>query len=229
MIENNTEAERMIMSEAHLKLVNRIAAKINSSYNFIHDHKDLVQWGSIGLLEAYRNFKADMGASFTTFAGRRISGAIVDGIRSTSVLSRYTHEMAKRIQTLREEYRGEREATVIQKISEDMALPEKAIREIESIKLSSETISYSSMEADDSIMPSKCPGPEELFFISQDVYDIINHPVLNEKESRVLQMFFLKDLSLSEISDFLSISERRVSQIKLSAIQKIKEVYEKQS
>ena len=42
---------------------------------------DLIQSGMIGLLEAATHYAADRGASFETYAGIRIRGAMIDALR----------------------------------------------------------------------------------------------------------------------------------------------------
>ncbi len=67
---------------AHTPLVHQIAKNIMrrlSSY-FILD--DLIQAGMLGLVEASKRYKENHGATFKTFAGTRIRGAILDEIRT---------------------------------------------------------------------------------------------------------------------------------------------------
>lgn len=67
---------------AHLPLVRSIAGAIRSGpMGKGVDLEDLVAYGVIGLLEAASRFDASKGVPFAGFAGRRIHGAIVDGIR----------------------------------------------------------------------------------------------------------------------------------------------------
>lgn len=49
---------------------------------------DLVQDGYVGLMQAATRYQDGHGATFKTFAWRRASGAILDGLRATDVLSR---------------------------------------------------------------------------------------------------------------------------------------------
>ena len=70
-----------MLVERHAPLVKRIAqhllARLPSSVLL----DDLIQAGMIGLLEASRNFDGSKGASFETYAGIRIRGAMLDEIR----------------------------------------------------------------------------------------------------------------------------------------------------
>ncbi len=71
--------ERVMM---HLHLAKAIARRIRSGpIGKGVELEDLVAYGVIGLLEAASRFDASRGVPFAGFAGRRIHGAIVDGIR----------------------------------------------------------------------------------------------------------------------------------------------------
>ena len=80
---NSTECPtRDDLVTAHLHLVRWIASRVRSGPigNGVA-LEDLVAYGAIGLLEAASRFDATKGVPFAGFAGRRIHGAIVDGIR----------------------------------------------------------------------------------------------------------------------------------------------------
>ena len=69
----------------HAPLVRRIAYHLMGRLPPSVDVGDLVQAGMIGLLEAARNFTTDRAASFETYAGIRIRGAMLDELRAASV------------------------------------------------------------------------------------------------------------------------------------------------
>jgi RNA polymerase sigma factor FliA len=69
--------------KAHMDLVRAIAGGIRSRpLGRGVDLDDLVGYGAIGLLEAASRFDPTKGVPFAAFAGRRIQGAVVDGIRA---------------------------------------------------------------------------------------------------------------------------------------------------
>ncbi|NVJ49523.1 MAG: sigma-70 family RNA polymerase sigma factor, partial [Gammaproteobacteria bacterium] len=72
-------------------LVKRIAHHLMSRLPSSVQVEDLMQAGMIGLLEASRNFDATKGASFETFAGIRIRGAMIDEIRRGDWVPRSVH------------------------------------------------------------------------------------------------------------------------------------------
>ena len=58
---------------------------------------DLVQSGMIGLLEASRKYNPSKGASFETYAGIRIRGAIIDEVRRGDWTPRSVHRNSRRV------------------------------------------------------------------------------------------------------------------------------------
>ena len=68
-----------VLVERHAPLVKRIAQHLLARLPSGVLLDDLIQAGMIGLLEASRNFDGSKGASFETYAGIRIRGAMLDG------------------------------------------------------------------------------------------------------------------------------------------------------
>lgn len=69
--------------EAHLPLVKHIAACMARRLPHRIELDDLIQDGVVGLLQAAQRFTEGHGASFATFAGHRVRGAMLDRIRSS--------------------------------------------------------------------------------------------------------------------------------------------------
>ena len=81
----------------HAALVKRIAYHLMSRLPPSVQADDLIQAGMIGLLEASRNYDATQGASFETYAGIRIRGAMLDEIRRTDWTPRSVHRKARQV------------------------------------------------------------------------------------------------------------------------------------
>ena len=65
----------------HAELVKRIAYHLAGRLPASVDVADLIQAGMLGLLEAAANYTANRGATFETYAGIRIRGAMIDALR----------------------------------------------------------------------------------------------------------------------------------------------------
>lgn len=88
-------AEREDAIAAQLPLVRRIARRHIRTAPSSVDVGDLESIGTIGLTQAASRYDASKGASFATFVGRRIRGAILDQMRSEALLTRDQHAAIK--------------------------------------------------------------------------------------------------------------------------------------
>lgn len=71
---------------AHREYVRKLAREIHRTLPQHAVFEELVGYGELGLVEAANNYDPNCGAMFTTFAYRRIRGAIFDGIRKMTWL-----------------------------------------------------------------------------------------------------------------------------------------------
>ena len=81
--------------EKHASLVKKVACHLIARLPASVQLDDLIQSGMIGLIEASKNFDASKGASFETFAGIRIRGAMLDEIRRGDWAPRSVHRNAR--------------------------------------------------------------------------------------------------------------------------------------
>lgn len=70
------------------RLVHSLAARIHRGLPSRFELDDLVGYGQVGLAEAARDFHAEQGCKFTSFAFYRVRGAIYDGLSKMSWTSR---------------------------------------------------------------------------------------------------------------------------------------------
>ena len=222
----DTPLEQLIRE--HGKLVRQIAFRMKRNLPPSVQTDDLLQAGVIGLMHAAQNFDASRGANFITYAGIRIRGAIMDEIRTSDwtprSVARNIREMAaarQRIEartgkratdraiasemniTLREYHKIHRQAAESRLISTDEHVDENGVSLIDS--------------------PSPEQGPAEQLHRStrfQRVSAAIKR--LPEKERLVLALYYDEELNLKEIANILKVSESRVSQLHVKAIERLR-------
>ena len=90
-----SEADELIMQ--HAELVKRIAYHLAGRLPPSVEVDDLIQAGMLGLLEAASNYAANRGASFETYAGIRIRGAMIDALRKLDWAPRSVHRKARAV------------------------------------------------------------------------------------------------------------------------------------
>jgi RNA polymerase sigma factor for flagellar operon FliA len=86
------ESEIHALFESGLELVERIARRLSRELGKMGEFDELLSFGREGLLDAARKFDPERGVPFRGYAGIRIRGAIIDGIRASSRLPRRAHE-----------------------------------------------------------------------------------------------------------------------------------------
>ncbi|MGB1092624.1 MAG: sigma-70 family RNA polymerase sigma factor, partial [Oceanobacter sp.] len=81
----------------HAPLVKRIAHHLLARLPDSVQVDDLIQSGMIGLIEAANKYDGEKGASFETYAGIRIRGAMLDEIRQGDWAPRSVHRNSRKI------------------------------------------------------------------------------------------------------------------------------------
>ena len=89
--------EQSLLIEEHAPLVKRIAYHMLGRLPASVQVEDLIQSGMIGLLEAAKKFDASKGASFSTFVGIRIRGAMLDELRKGDWTPRSVHRNTRMV------------------------------------------------------------------------------------------------------------------------------------
>lgn len=197
-------------------LVKRIAYHMLARLPASVQVDDLIQAGMIGLLEASRKFDHSKGASFETYAGIRIRGAMLDDVRKGDWAPRSVHRNTRLVSgAIRAvELRLGRDA----KDHEVAAELEMSLEDYYAIL---NDTAGSKLFSFDDLLESGAPGElgvdEEPFADLQDVRfrqalaDAIDR--LPERERLVLSLYYDEEMNLKEIGAVLGVSESRVSQL----------------
>ncbi len=213
--------------EKYSVLVKRIAHHLIGRLPPSVQVEDLIQAGMIGLLEAQKNYDSSKGASFETYAGIRIRGAMLDDIRRGDWVPRsvhkYNREISQAISVLEGELNREPTDTEVAKYLE-MSLDQyhsvitdinsSRIVGIEDLGVSDDAISP--FDSDDN---SPFKGVADESFRKALVESIKSLP---EREALVLSLYYDEELNLKEIGEVLGVSESRVSQILSQTMQRLR-------
>ncbi|MGZ8216654.1 RNA polymerase sigma factor FliA [Methylomagnum sp.] len=209
-------------------LVKRIAYHLMSRLPPSVQVEDLIQAGMIGLLEAARQFDAGQGASFETYAGIRIRGAMLDELRRYDWTPRSVHrkarEAAEAIRVIEARTgRDARDSEVAEYLGLSMAEYHQILRDslgcrvfsIEDLLESGD----SALEgcADLSLQPAE--GLARASFARALVDAIASLP---ERERLVINLYYEEELNLKQIGERLGVSESRICQIQSQAILRLR-------
>jgi len=205
-------------------LVKRIAHHILARLPASVQLEDLLQAGMLGLLEARNNFDASKGASFETFAGIRIRGAMIDEIRRGDWVPRSVHKNSRAIASAIKEIeqktgRDARDTEVADKLGVDVEDYRQMLMEVSSGHMMDfdglgVTEDYFSQGlSDSSLTPLERIQKED--FRNSLAGAISSLP---EREKLVLALYYDEELNLKEIGEVLGVSESRISQINSQAM-----------
>ena len=206
----------------HAELVKRIAYHLAGRLPASVEVDDLVQAGMIGLLEAAANFAADRGASFETYAGIRIRGAMLDALRKLDWAPRSVHRRAREVATAVRELEHElgREARDVE-IAERMRLPLEEYHSIVQDAANCQVAGLDDVTAGRAVDPGPDPFREAA---DGDFRKALSAAIdgLPEREKMVMSLYYDDELNLREIGLVLGVTESRVCQLHGQALVRLK-------
>ena len=200
-------------------LVKRIAYHLKARLPATVVVDDLMQAGMVGLLEASRKYDSGRGASFETYAGIRIRGAMLDELRRNDWAPKSVHRKVRDItEAIREienrEGRDARDEEVIESLNISKDEYYKTLQNISTHKV----MSWDDLGVDEDAIRSnngihKDGLHEELE--KHNFNDKLAEAVasLPERERMIVALYYESELNLREIGATLSVSESRISQL----------------
>ncbi len=226
MYVNETSPEALL--EQHAVLVKRIAHHLLARLPANVQLDDLMQAGMIGLLEAARKYDSSKGASFETFAGIRIRGAMLDEVRRNDWLPRSVHRNARRISeamsaVAQRQGRDAREAEVAAEMNLSLGEYQQLLADsngpsvvgFEDIGLTDDKLA----EYESNHLPGPDEGTQKDAFRKALGTAIAGLP---ERERMVLALYYDEEMNLKEIGAVLGVSESRVCQISNQAMARLR-------
>ncbi|MCL4147996.1 UNVERIFIED_CONTAM: hypothetical protein GTU68_015464 [Idotea baltica] len=205
--------------EQHAPLVKRIAYHLIARLPHTVDVADLIQEGMIGLLDAAQNYNTEQGASFETYAGIRIRGAMLDEIRRNNWAPRSVHRKAREIAAVMQEIeqregRNAQDSEVAQAIGIDIneyhhQLQNSANHQVFSLdELTDHDETIAQPLSENQIEPAEIVQKSGFQHALSEAIQ-----TLPERERLIMSLYYNDELNLKEIGEVLNVSESRVSQI----------------
>ncbi|MCA1064550.1 FliA/WhiG family RNA polymerase sigma factor (plasmid) [Rossellomorea sp. AcN35-11] len=207
--------------------VNRILTTLPKT---IHQD-DIESLGMAGLYEALLKYDPSRNIKFETYASQRIRGTILDGLRKEDRMSRVYRARYKKIQEtfIQLEQKHQREVG-IDEVAAKLGMSSQEVQDVLTDQLTSELISmdenvqgidnnatYIDTIQDDSITPEEEVIKNDLILQMADKIK-----KLDDREQKILSLFYQEELTLTEIGKVVGLSKGRVSQVHSQALSKLK-------
>ena len=212
----------------HADLVKRIAYHLAGRLPPQVEVEDLIQSGMMGLLEAAEHYSSGRGASFETYAGIRIRGAMLDALRKLDWAPRSVHRKSRAAALALREVEGQRggEATEAD-VAAHMGVSLQEYQHIVQDALGCQLLRLNDAEdGEDSTLdrlPDNALDPQGVALVDslrQAIMDAVNE--LPERERLVLSLYYEQELNLKEIGAVLKVTESRVCQLHGQALLRLK-------
>ena len=227
-----TELNTEDLITKNLGLVKKIAWHLHGRVRGALEIEDLIQIGYTGLVIAANNFVQKEGIPFASYASIRIRGAIIDFFRKNSNLCRTTIQMQQKVKAT--------ELSLRQSLGREPLPNEVAVAAGLSASEYSEWQHAFAANVHQSL--DAVYDEYSMFFVLNEdgaekkietaqlkktLRTVLGK--LPEKELMVIQLYYVEELNIYEIAEVLNVTTGRVSQIKKSAIGKLRDLIKKEA
>lgn len=225
---------RAELLDRYLGLVHHVAREIGARTPVL-EIDDLVGAGALGLVRALESFDLSRGLAFSTYAVRRIRGAILDDLRSRDWTPRSVRVKGRRLAAAIAELErrlGRRpdHREVADALGLDLATYWQWRTAVDggtmvSFEAAASAGRRTPLSLEETLNDPDAPLPgQELAQREQaaGLREAIGH--LPERERTVLALYYYEELTLRQIAEVLHVTESRISQIHSRAIKRLREM-----
>jgi RNA polymerase sigma factor for flagellar operon FliA len=213
--------------------VYHVARKLSRARAMPLELDELVSAGTLGLIEAMKNFDAARGLAFSTFAAPRIRGAMLDEMRRQDHVPRSVRRRARDVgaatELLTRELGRVPDATQIaNRLGIDMETyfrwqNDGDSARFVSLERTSETVTPGSRLPSEHIVSENESDIDDHLTLGQEIHHLqAALGRLPDQERHVLSLYYFEELKLHEIAAILGVSESRVSQIRSKAVARLR-------
>lgn len=219
-------SEALVMR--HAELVKRIAYHLAGRLPASVEVDDLIQAGMLGLLEAAANYTADRGASFETYAGIRIRGAMLDALRKLDWAPRSVHRKARAAAAAIREIEAElgreaRDGEIADRMGISLGEYHKIAQDAASCRIAS--LDETNGDDDSLLGHIEDERADPFLDATEDGFRAALARAIEElpeRERLVMSLYYDDELNLKEIGAVLKVTESRVCQLHGQALVRLK-------
>ncbi|QKS71412.1 FliA/WhiG family RNA polymerase sigma factor [Paenalkalicoccus suaedae] len=198
---------------------------------------DLRSHGLLGLYDAIEKFDHDRELKFDTYASFRIRGAIIDGLRQEDWLPRSVRDRSKKIEQSIERLEQQHGRIISpEEVAMDLELSVVDVMQTMNDSFFSHLLSIdepSDFDKDETyaatIVDHDGQTPEK-YLDKKLQLDEVKETIkkLNENEQLVISLFYVDEMTLTEIGEIMGLSTSRISQIHSKCMFKLQQLLKKQ-
>lgn len=196
---------------------NAIASKNTRTSALTSD--DIFQFGVLGLLDAVDRYDVRKGVKFETFAGYRIKGAILDGLRAADIMPRSFRKKEREAQMNPEKMPVNPVQVTSRKLRMSVEDFQQFIQDVGETTMTHSVYSDLTDGVLEALPDDENNNPFEIVS-SQQMKELLVEAIqrLPERERLVVLLYYYEGLTFREIGKVLHVSESRSFQIHSAAI-----------
>lgn len=209
----------------HMNLVRKIAWHMHGRVGRMIEIDDLLQVGYIGLVDASQRYTPKPGVSFSAYAKIRIRGSIVDYLRANSSMCRASIAMHQKVKAATGQLEQElHRAPTGPELAERLEIPIQELQGWQSQFATQQPKSLDEVYSDHSDLFRDNTANAEDLYQQDELKSLLRDALgdLPEREALVLQLYYVEELNIYEIAEILGVTTGRVSQIKKSAVERLR-------
>ena len=228
---NGDTVARAQLLDRYLGLVHHVAREIGARTPAV-EVDELVSAGTIGLVRALDSFDLSRGLAFSTYAVRRIRGAILDDLRSRDWTPRSVRVKNRKLLAATAELQGR-----LGRMPEPRELASALGIDLETYWKWRGAMEGNIMVSFDGVMPGnrtaitleetiddpEAPLPGQALAHAEEMQGLRQAiTALPDKERVVLTLYYYEELNLRQIAEILHVTESRISQIRTQALKRLR-------
>lgn len=216
---------KQLLIEKYVHLIKLVAGRLGIYLNQYVDLDDLIGYGTLGLIDAIDKFDLTKNVKFETYASLRIRGAILDAIRKLDWVPRSLRKKQKELDKAYTELEFElgrqpEETEVANYLGIDADEYNNLLKEVNIstlVSIDEYTYQFELVKDDNNEIPEAYLEEKEA---KEKLTALIES--LPDREKQVIFLYYFEEFTLKEISNVLSVSESRISQLHTKAVSRLR-------